>query len=68
MKRAKLLTIAANIELKLKYGSKKRILSRSNDAINQNANSKWTTSFLLPFTRKHNQNSKLYNMYKNVGL
>jgi hypothetical protein len=54
MKRTKLLTIAANIELKIKYGSTKRILSRSNNAINQNVNSKWTTSFLLPFIRKCN--------------
>jgi hypothetical protein len=54
MKRTKLLTIATNIELKIKYGSTKRILSKFNNAINQNVSSKWTTSFLLPFTRKHN--------------
>jgi hypothetical protein len=54
MERTKLLTIIANIKLKIKYGSTKRVLSISNNATTQNVNSKWTTSFLLPFTTRHN--------------
>jgi hypothetical protein len=43
------------VELKIKYGSTKKVLSKlPNNPINQNVNSKWTTSFLLPFTKTHN--------------